>query len=649
MDDECYCKNYEYLLRLLGSDSDKLTHDLHGEYARRKFEFFLRQAHLQSLIQAAESARIAVRKADGDCSASAFWKSLLVCILLNLCYYKKTPEVVDEVIQVARQTVEAIPKDYADAINCLNNLGAALAFRYECTGNSVDLEEADRIFRQVMKCTPKNYPGRPSICKNLGALLSHQYDYTFNVEHLEEAVQVIRQGIELLPARHPKLADLFDVLGRVLQNRYTRTKKPEDLKEAISLARQAIDMTTGAVSRTRYLVHLGNGLLIHHGYTKDDRDLSEARQVNEKVLKLTPEGDPDLAMRLHNLGYTIYTQYEHTGKIEHLEESIRINTLASNAFSHNKSDFAICLYLLAISLGDRYKHTEEPADLDSAIAVVRKAKEYPNALPFVRIKASLFSLQLLQARKCFEEAYETCKETISLLPYVHNRWLHDQDQQHIVSQFSGLAGTACSLALKCGRSAEEALEILERGRGVILSLLADERSDLSRLEVTNRQLLAHYRRLTMELNQPAKTAIDNNLQEAAAKRRTDIISELQKCVTSIRQLPDFESFQKSLLAEQMLECSRGGSIVVVNVTFLRSDALIITSNGFTILPLSKECADDTRDWTMKNLPSASGSSRGRANKEYLQFLLWLWHEIVKPVITKLQYRSQPPEDTMPRI
>jgi hypothetical protein len=45
-----------------------------------------------------------------------------------------------------------------------------------------------------------------------------------------------------------------------------------------------------------------------------------------------------------------------------------------------------------------------------------------------------------------------------------------------------LTADACSLSLQAGDESFKALELLELGRGVIMGLLIDDRSDISRLE-----------------------------------------------------------------------------------------------------------------------------------------------------------------------
>jgi hypothetical protein len=56
--------------------------------------------------------------------------------------------------------------------------------------------------------------------------------------------------------------------------------------------------------------------------------------------------------------------------------------------------------------------------------------------------------------------------------------------QMVISLFSGLATNACSIALQIEEPPDRALELPERRRGVILSLLIDDWSDTSELKAT---------------------------------------------------------------------------------------------------------------------------------------------------------------------
>lgn len=84
-----------------------------------------------------------------------------------------------------------------------------------------------------------------------------------------------------------------------------------------------------------------------------------------------------------------------------------------------------------------------------------------------------------------------------------------EDQQHVVSIFSGLAADACSRSLQAGDEVGQALEVLELGRGVIMGLLIDDRSDISKLENSYPEQAASYEWLRTKINTPVHDTEDS--------------------------------------------------------------------------------------------------------------------------------------------
>ena len=87
--------------------------------------------------------------------------------------------------------------------------------------------------------------------------------------------------------------------------------------------------------------------------------------------------------------------------------------------------------------------------------------------------------------------------------------------------------------------------------------------------------------------------------------RLEAIAKLEKCVQDIQQLPGFGQFHKGPTAKQMQRCSTKGSIIVVNITDLRSDAIIVTANVSKVLLLPGLSAREAKDWINQDLTTTS--------------------------------------------
>jgi tetratricopeptide (TPR) repeat protein len=555
----------------------------------------------------------------------------------------------EEAVRVARQAVAATPDDHPDLVGRLSNLGTRLSSRYNRTGAMDDLEEAVQVARQAVTATPDDHPHLATILNNLGNGLCRRYDRAGVMDDLEEAIRVMCQAVTATPDDHPSLAGRLSNLGNGLSSRYDRTGAMDDLEEATRVALEAVAATPDDhPDLVTMLSNLGNRLCRRYDRTGAMDDLEEAIRVTRQAVAATPDDHPDLAVVLSNLGGILSRQYNRMRAMDDLEETIRVARQAIATTPDNHPSVASRLSNLGTILSSRHERTGAMDDLEEALQVFEQAWRCENATPFVRLRASTQALRFLQAQQHFERAYRLAVDAIDLLPYIHNRSLDHQDQQYVVAHFSGLATTACSLALHTGQGSEAALEVLERGRGVILSLLIDDRSDTSELNAAYPEVCARYESLLVQVNTSTKDVADDHTPTATTSQ-TEALALLEECVRNIQQLPGFGQFHKGLTAKQMQACATRGSIVVVNITDLRSDAIAVTVDGLKVLPLPGLSADQAKDWISKDLTTTSQSDRGRKNKAYLQFLSWLWRECVRPVLDGLHCHAQPSADDLPRI
>lgn len=69
-------------------------------------------------------------------------------------------------------------------------------------------------------------------------------------------------------------------------------------------------------------------------------------------------------------------------------------------------------------------------------------------------------------------------------------------------QFSGLAADGVAIALQAGVEPSHCLRIMELGRGIIMGLAIDCRSDLSELEKKSPELFGRFSSLRLEIDSP---------------------------------------------------------------------------------------------------------------------------------------------------
>ncbi|RYP68863.1 hypothetical protein DL770_008369 [Monosporascus sp. CRB-9-2] len=281
-----------------------------------------------------------------------------------------------EAIKVARQAVEATPKDSAYLAERLNNLGNLLGDRFGRTGAMDDLQEAINIARQAVEATPKDSADLTMYLNNLGIRLGYRFWRPGAMDDLQEAINVARQAAEATPKDSDDLAMYLNNLGSLVGNRFKRIGVMDDLQEAINIARQAVKATPkDSAYLAGRLNNLGNRLGDRFRRTGAMEDIQEAINVGRQSVEATPKDSIDLAGRLSSLGIQLGDRFGRTGAIDDLQEAIDVAQQAVDATPKDSAELAIYLNNLGNLLGDRFRWTGAMDDLQKAIDVARQAVE----------------------------------------------------------------------------------------------------------------------------------------------------------------------------------------------------------------------------------------------------------------------------------
>lgn len=177
---------------------------------------------------------------------------------------------------------------------------------------------------------------------------------------------------------------------------------------------------------------------------------------------------------------------------------------------------------------------------------------------------------------------------------------------------------------------------MELGRGIIMGLAIDCRSDLSELEKKSPELFGRFRSLRLEIDSPIAKE-EQQSGEQYRHRQVQAIEEMEHTLASVRELPGFAGFQLPPASEDLMAMAAQGPIVVFNTTNFRSDAIIVTSSSITALPLPKLICAEANDWMQHigGLVRGKRSTYPARNRKMADFLLWLWDTAVEPVLEKL--------------
>ena len=225
--------------------------------------------------------------------------------------------------------------------------------------------------------------------------------------------------------------------------------------------------------------------------------------------------------------------------------------------------------------------------------------------------------------------------------------LNLQDQQKVLSNFSGLAVDACALLLNCDdgtRNRERALQLLELGRGAIADLAMNSCVDISRLRVSHPGIAERFEQLQFLFDSR------DNEKNVCSRSPFELSEDLNRCIQDIRTLPGYDRF---LLAPSIAEiqlAASDGYIILVNISDIRSDAIIVSKEAIESIPLPDFSYIKAAERVGKRLTfstvNESPEAFGERNKEYRSFLLWLWENCVKPILRTVGISRATP---LPRV
>ncbi|CUS09063.1 unnamed protein product, partial [Tuber aestivum] len=299
---------------------------------------------------------------------------------------------------------------------------------------------------------------------------------------------------------------------------------------------------------------------------------------------------------------------------------------------------------LAKSLKSRFLQLKSPEDFNKCLSLYHEALNSRTSPPRSRIQAAHRAATLLYAARMFPESSSILGDAVNLIPHVDLRFLTRDDQQHILSQISGLASDAASMALQAGREAYHGLKLLELGRGIIMSFSIDARSEPYHLKTDHPLVFDQFNSLRVEIDSEmdgtncASDETPEQRQSRAISRRYEAVNEMEQILKHIRSLPGYDGFLLPPPRDALMKMATNGPIVVFNSTIYRSDAIIVTTSAISSLELPKLSYEDTVS-RMNQLASFGGVSflkRRQDTKGMIDLLRWLWKAAVGPVFDHLE-------------
>ncbi|EJC99058.1 TPR-like protein [Fomitiporia mediterranea MF3/22] len=576
----------------------------------------------------------------------------------------------DEAIKHHRAALQICLDGHSDRSMFLNNLAGSLQTRFRQYGRTADLDEAIECHRAALEHLPDSHPIRSSSLNNLASSLQTRFEQYGQAADNNEAIKYYRAALDLFPDGHPDRPASLNNLAVSLQTRFEQYGQSTDLDEAIKYYRAALELRpNGHNSRSMSLNNLASSLRIRFEQRGQTADIDESIEYHRAALQLYPEGHPDRSMSLNNLANSLEARFQKRGLSTDLDEAIKHHRAALQSLPEGHPVRSASQKNLAKSLLSRFEKSGLVDDFEECIQLLEHAADHKLSSLTMRLAAASQWANLAGSH-----AHDTTSRAYKMVMLLLQRALvvspNLHAQHELLSQgryYRTFALDAAAHAVE-GEILEDAIEMLEQGRGLLWSQMRGFRTPLDQLMETNRELAERFssvshrlERLTtssegwtagMTLATSSKDLIpsgsfDFRVHEKQQsldkmlKLKRQVSNEQDEIIDEIRRIPGFESFLKATPFKVLQQVASEGPVIVVNHSKYRSDALIILPYEdvpVVCVPLDGEFHRDGTTLYVELLVTRKrlGPGSSEYDTKLLEAMKFLWDRVVSKVVNKLK-------------
>lgn len=542
---------------------------------------------------------------------------------------KLTKDPLLEAISAEYLAVNATAEDHPDRVIHFHNLGCHLFDLYQKQGTANDLLEATRIGQIVIRSTTKNHPDRWHFLAKLAAEYHALFLYDASNDDLEKSIRYAKAAVSAIPQPCPARGTALSILLRGLLDRFLKNQTVNDLEEALRIGQAALDVS--------------------------------------------PEDHPNRPAFLSGYADAISIQYQKSGSLIDLDKAIIIRQAAIDAAHEDNPLRARLLNSCGLEHMIRYHKTGSSDDLQQSFAQFTESLYEAGSPEFDCLLGGLEATKTVLMWNDYAQGAQFLTECLALFKSAISRSGSFEDHIIFLRNILGLGSLAASVFLRNGGSALESLQALEKSQGVISSSLLDSRSDISMLEGCDPILYRYYRyrRKVVARNtlaSPPYSVIRGHVlpkPEPPGGYYTPVmlsishmVKELEVLGHLIRKKYRFDKFQLPPTEQELIGLGRNGPIVIFNINYVGSDALLITEDNIQVLPLPQLTLQDLqkhvtrggggnrcrRDAKLISINGSDAIKKDAVRHNLAESMHWLWEVAVKPILTKLGllWRQQPP-------
>ncbi|KAH9991651.1 hypothetical protein BJV74DRAFT_795916 [Russula compacta] len=548
-------------------------------------------------------------------------------------------------------------------------------------------------------CAYIRMPNLEGVSVVLAMSLAFRFQRTHSLDDYEEAMSIMNkiianpsQDVELVPL-------VMGLAGSLAHSRFLSYRKPAHLEEAIFLARADLSAMSLESPRrgpaTENLAFLENVRFNEFGVTSDRQEKMGAHLATSPQM---PKSNNEINEDTHAQALRFMLDITDLAEIEKAIEYCRCSLTSPHSMAPST------LFVLGQLLGRAFDRTDNINHLNESIAVYRDAFKMPGIQLIARHTIILSLISSLLSRFSLYENREDWDEILQLFPIVAadaNANIADQlkisfqwtrfarSSRHpstptayesaisLMQEYLTFAPTLeiqhfrlvairdecetlplnyASYQVRTGLL-EQAIETLERGRGLLLSEMRGLRFPLDQLRAVNLPLTEKFQAVNRDLEalttsgSPSDCINDGQVNSGKEMdqfgrlvvKQQRLVEERNGLISRIKSLPGFDTFLKPPSFDTLRSAAAGGPVIIINHSEWGSDIIILLHNSPpSLIPTANDFYDSAIRLKDKLLAARNEGLEAKEYEDALCYVLEKVYDLVgRPVIQRLHQLNVP--------
>lgn len=520
----------------------------------------------------------------------------------------------------------------------LNGHATARLDRFLRRGGRADLDEAVTLSRVAAQAAPEHE--RHTALHLAGIALRLRFDHFGDLRDLDEAIETGRQAVRAIPPRHTLRPAYLSNLALAHSSHFQEVAPPLDLDGSFSASADGTDLLT--------------------------YDIDTSIDLLREAVDAVPAGHRIRPGLLANLADALTTRFSATSRWADHRAALTGVADALEECPKGRPERAQLLYLRARLLLKGAEARPGPtaaADRTSASEALREAAEAATASPRLRMTALRELAAQAPEPAAALAAYE---QAMACVPLVAWHGLGRRDRERHLARIGPLTQEAAAAALDAGRP-ERAVELLEHGRAILWRQSLDIDTDLNAVRRTAPELAELLDQVRTRLFAMDAGPDRLNTPTDHTDLRVDLARQWDALCEQVRQhVPGCGDFLLPPGFAHLCTAATQGTVVLINIAERRSDALALSQDGLTVIPLPQLDPDVVQQRVTTYMSALE-------SYEYVDLLLaldlkqdahgqldllgmrmrdvlnWLWDAAVEPVLDALGHTGEPTDGAWPRV